>query len=391
MIEDQDLQLAYRWFIHYDGSKLNPEIGKKLREVKDVVGTGAFDLVKQIGNDLVSSNPHPDQAGEIKLIVALITLDGKIVDIEKFFVARDLIENSASYFYETYNARDEKYFHYLSIFAWLRGYINWHIGKNLEAIHIDPRYLHKRTEQYRGDAIAAWLFCVRVLNELSYSYLVQEPGWYQEVRWKVVESLYETRRRDQYQGISPLKLRSLPAEAVKPAHPRPERRAPPTKKRRPVIPPIPVYQHVPAGGWGVVEPDEIGYVETDELTIEGVPHQAFDLSGRGQVVLKESERYALVHITGTSMNKRDIQPEDYVLIRRQEDAEHNDLVLAARLDIDPEATLKRLHKQGNIIELHPDSYDSHPILSLQKRDQLSILGIAIAVLKPVSGEDQGEE
>jgi hypothetical protein len=392
IIEDEDLLFAYKWFIHYEGSKLDTDIGRRMLDVRDAVGAGAFDLVKQIGNDLVSLYANPEQAGEIKLMTALLTLDGKLADIEKFFVARDLLEEAANRSCEICNAPQEKQFHFLAVFSWLRGYVNWQIGNHLQDTLTDRHYPMKRTDQYRIDAIAAWLICVRVLNELSYSSMMQEPGWYQKIRWQVSESFYKTWRKNDYYAISHVKPWFPPVYPRETEQVAQRVKSSPRKQGWRIVPSIPVYLYVPAGGWEVVNLDEVGYAEIETLSIDGIPHQAFDLMGRGQVELKEREAYALVRIKGTSMNKLEIESDDYVLIHRQDDAQNNDIVLAERIKIDVEATLKRFYKQGNTIELRPESDDpSHEVLRVDKRDNLSILGIAIAVLKPIPPEGADSE
>lgn len=386
MLEDADLKLAYKWFTHFDGTQINdPEIGKRMLDVRVALGVGAYEQVKPISTEISKLINNPEQAGETIFFIALITLDTKDTDIQKFFVARELLERVADYYYETTISSDERHFHYLSVFAWLRGYISWQVGKYLQPKQTDPKYPFKRLNQYRMDAIEAWMFCVRVLNELCYSFTIQKPGWYQEIRWRVTDSFYETRRRDHYYAISKVYHWYPPVTPVaeKTQQPQPENRSTQKQKRPTLIRSLPVYQYVPAGGWGVVDPDQVGQVEIENFIINEIPFQAIDLIGKGRVTLQEGLDYAIVRIKGTSMNLLDINNDDYVLIRRQDSANHMDIVLAERIGIDSEATLKRFYRQGKNVELRPDSDDpQNKVLRIEKKDDLRILGVAIAVFKP---------
>ncbi len=395
MLEDADLKLVYKWFTHFDGTQINdPEIGKRMLDVRVAIGVGAYEQVKPLNAEITKLINNPEQARETTLFIALITLDTKDSDTQKFFVARDLVELVADYYYESTASSNDRYFHYLSVFAWLRGYISWKIGEYLQPKQTDPHYPFKRLNQYRMDAIEAWTFCVRVLNELCYSFLIKEPGWYQEIRWRVTDSMYETRRRDNYYAISKVYhwYPQVAPVAEKTQTPQPEKRSAKKPQRR-VIYNIPVYQYVPAGGWGVVGSDAVAYVdiELEDIIIENVHYQAIDLRGKGRVTLREGIDYAIIKVLGTSMNLLNILDGDYVLIERQQNAEHMDIVLAALQDIDTKATLKKLFKQKTKIELHPVSTDpENQILTLEKPEKLNILGIAIAVFKPSEGSDSNE-
>ncbi|MCB9134841.1 MAG: hypothetical protein H6636_05420 [Anaerolineales bacterium] len=385
MIENKDLQLYYNWFIHFDGSTLTPEIGEKLFNLKAKAGVGAFEQVKQIGGNLANMYQGADQAAEIMIFVALLMLDSRDTDIQRYFTARDLMENAANYYYEASAYSEERHYHYLAVFAWLRGYISWQIGQFLLPSQTDPKYLVKRLSQYRVDAINSWHYCVSVLSELCYSFLLKEPGWYQDIRWKVTDSIYETRRRDRYFAISKVE-HWYPKVDVKPqeAQPSETKARPEQKQKRRTIYNIPIYQYVSAGGWGVVEPDAVAYVdiELEDIIIENFHYQAIDLRGKGKVTLREGIDYAIIKVRGTSMNLLNILDGDYVLIERQQSAEHMDIVLATLQDIDTEATLKRYYRQGKKIELQPVSNDpKNQVLQISSLKTLNILGIAIAVFK----------
>lgn len=86
----------------------------------------------------------------------------------------------------------------------------------------------------------------------------------------------------------------------------------------------------------------------------------------------------ILHVKGDSMKNANINDGDFVVIRRQQSADHNDIVAA---EIEGSATLKRLNLKNKIPYLMPENPKYQPI-SLENRDA-SILGIAIGVIKQV--------
>ena len=87
-------------------------------------------------------------------------------------------------------------------------------------------------------------------------------------------------------------------------------------------------------------------------------------------------RYFLLRAQGTSMNRAGIQPGDLVLVRQQHTAEAGDKVVAL---INDDATIKRFHRDRDLVVLRPDSTDrSHqPIVAT---DDLAIQGVVVATL-----------
>jgi hypothetical protein len=361
----KDLHLAFHWFTHPNEqpqSFLTSEGIQLVDEIQVALSTHAIDNATRIARHLFFvSNLDRREVGEILLRTAIYAV---LLKEEAYLLfAKEQVQRAA----ETFVNRD---LHSRAFALWFVGYISWQIPMG------------------QREAIRQWDQCRYLLNLLSYSHVSPAPDWYQKVRFLIVEAFFNTRMREQYYPLKDVRhtrLRPSPQPSIP--------TAPPTKPKAPpsrlIIRTIPVYQYVPAGGWGVVDPDEVGHLEVEKLMMEGKPYQAIDLVGRGRVTLRENEPYAVVHIKGTSMNKLNIEDGDYVVIHRQEDASHMDVVLAERITLDSEATLKRYYKQGRILELHPESDDpSHPILPVEKRDDLRILGIAIAVLKPLPPEHE---
>ncbi|GAB4580958.1 MAG: hypothetical protein Fur0022_37030 [Anaerolineales bacterium] len=359
MIKDTDL--ALRWFSQPNNvpqSFLTPEGVLLVDEIKTALSSHAFDAATRLSLHLFYLSNMPRlEVGEILLRTAIHAVE--LQDEESLLFAKDQGLRAA----EAFINHDG---HCRALAMWFVGYIFWQIPV------------------YRREALHHWERSRRLLTWLSYAHYSPYPAWYQQVLFVVAESLLQTKMREAY----------FPLMKVKYLHLRPAPQPSPSKNVSPkpksssrlVFRTIPVYQYVPAGGWGVVDPDEVGQLNVEKMMIDDVPHRAIDLLGRGQITLQEREQYALVRIKGTSMNKLDIQEGDYVLIRRQEDANHTDIVLAERIGLDAEATLKRFHKQGNTLALRPESHDPHPVLLVDRREKLRILGIGIAVLKPIPSE-----
>lgn len=95
-----------------------------------------------------------------------------------------------------------------------------------------------------------------------------------------------------------------------------------------------------------------------------------------EVCLKDKENMFLLHVKGDSMKNANILDGDFILIKRQNNADHNDIVAA---DIDGSATLKRLKLYGKEPCLMPENEKYSPIKI--KGKNVSILGVAVGILK----------
>ncbi|MCW8129960.1 MAG: transcriptional repressor LexA [Planctomycetota bacterium] len=90
------------------------------------------------------------------------------------------------------------------------------------------------------------------------------------------------------------------------------------------------------------------------------------------------ELFAL-RVHGESMRDAHILPGDVVLVKRQPDAEHGQIVVAM---VDDEATVKTLRKRGARIELHP----ANPAFTVLRPDpeRLSILGRVVEIRRAIA-------
>jgi len=107
-----------------------------------------------------------------------------------------------------------------------------------------------------------------------------------------------------------------------------------------------------------------------EENIEGI----FPVSAK---LARGSYHYFLLRAVGDSMNKRDIQDGNLVLVRQQPSAENGDRVVAL---IDEEATIKEFHRTSNAIILKPKSTNKQhqPIILT---NDFQILGVVQTVIE----------
>ena len=108
-----------------------------------------------------------------------------------------------------------------------------------------------------------------------------------------------------------------------------------------------------------------------EENIEGFVTMSKDLLGSGE--------FFALWARGNSMINAGINDGDLVIVRRQEDAENGQIVVA--LCDNENATLKRLYKDEKLhkIRLHPENDEMDDMIF----DDIQIQGVAIKVLKNV--------
>ncbi|MFP4374357.1 MAG: transcriptional repressor LexA [Spirochaetaceae bacterium] len=82
-----------------------------------------------------------------------------------------------------------------------------------------------------------------------------------------------------------------------------------------------------------------------------------------------------LRVRGESMRDAAILDGDIVIVRRTATADHGDIVVAL---VEDEATVKRLYRRGDRIELHPENPAFDPIIP-ENTAQFSLLGRVIEV------------
>ncbi|HAN31199.1 MAG TPA: repressor LexA, partial [Myxococcales bacterium] len=89
-------------------------------------------------------------------------------------------------------------------------------------------------------------------------------------------------------------------------------------------------------------------------------------------VQTDAEDLFALRVRGLSMSDAAIVPGDLLVVRRQPDADDGDIVVAI---VDDEATVKRLRKRNNQVELHPENSD----FDVMVPEHMQLLGKVIEV------------
>lgn len=150
-----------------------------------------------------------------------------------------------------------------------------------------------------------------------------------------------------------------------------------------------ISEEIPAGGFGPTgfDPYPNGEVLVDRVWINDRPYRIFSLRG-GKIInvpmTGKHHNFMTLKVIGDSMNLEGIQDGDYILLRIQSDAYHNDIVAAEIVSEDNQAILKRFLRRDGKIVLQPRS--TNPVHQEREFDRLnegfSIRGVALAVFKP---------
>jgi repressor LexA len=85
----------------------------------------------------------------------------------------------------------------------------------------------------------------------------------------------------------------------------------------------------------------------------------------------------VLRVAGDSMIEDGILDGDYVVVRKQASADHGQTVVAL---LDNEATVKRLHRRGRGIELHPANPAMAPIV-IDDAEHFRIEGVVVGVIR----------
>ena len=102
------------------------------------------------------------------------------------------------------------------------------------------------------------------------------------------------------------------------------------------------------------------------------PDEFFDLPA--SLVPKNGEVFTL-HVSGESMINKGIYDNDYVIVKRQNDAKNGDIVVA--MTNENEVTLKTFYKEKDHIRLQPENDTMEPLIF----PNITILGKAIGLYR----------
>lgn len=104
------------------------------------------------------------------------------------------------------------------------------------------------------------------------------------------------------------------------------------------------------------------------------PNEFFDLPSA--LMPNKGEVFTL-HVSGESMINKGIYDNDYVIVKRQQEAKNGDIVVA--MTDENEVTLKTFYKEDNHIRLQPENDTMEPLIF----DNITILGIAIGLYRKI--------
>ena len=131
---------------------------------------------------------------------------------------------------------------------------------------------------------------------------------------------------------------------------------------------VPIVGHVRAGSPVLAQEQVEGHLVVDGGWIGAAPSSEASIT-----------HFAL-KVKGESMLNAGILDGDYVIVRQQQAAEPNDIVVALLGD---EATVKRFVKTGDEIRLQPEHPTMEPIV-ITPEIPLAILGKVVAVFRKIS-------
>ncbi|MFO0936974.1 MAG: transcriptional repressor LexA [Gemmataceae bacterium] len=130
---------------------------------------------------------------------------------------------------------------------------------------------------------------------------------------------------------------------------------------------------VSAGGFSL---PMLGHVAAGKAIESNEPQERLDM----KELFGQDNLFAL-KVRGTSMIENQIADGDYVVIRKQEEADNGDKVVAM---IDKAMTLKKFYKRKDHIKLEPANGTMEPIIVDPTRQDVSVLGKLVGVIRRCS-------
>jgi repressor LexA len=88
--------------------------------------------------------------------------------------------------------------------------------------------------------------------------------------------------------------------------------------------------------------------------------------------------YYLLRVRGMSMRDAGILEGDLLAVHRTQEAQSGQVVVARIAD---EVTVKRLKRRGHAVQLLPENPDFEPVELDLRRDEMTIEGIAVGVIR----------
>ena len=94
--------------------------------------------------------------------------------------------------------------------------------------------------------------------------------------------------------------------------------------------------------------------------------------------LASTDNVFLLRVQGNSMIDAHIQDGDFALVKPQSNAENGEIVVAL---VEDEATIKRIFKKRDLIQLEPANPDMEPIVIKKGEQKVTIVGKVIGIFR----------
>ena len=93
----------------------------------------------------------------------------------------------------------------------------------------------------------------------------------------------------------------------------------------------------------------------------------------------KGEELFMLRVQGTSMIDAGIMNGDKIIVRKQENAENGEIVVALVSDYEDSATVKRFYRRDGMIVLHPENEDLSDMI--YEPNQVKILGKVVGLVR----------
>lgn len=131
-------------------------------------------------------------------------------------------------------------------------------------------------------------------------------------------------------------------------------------------------------GIKIKKPERAGKIPLLGVVSAGLPIEVFEDKEYLEIpdFLKSSEDCFVLKVKGNSMIDEGIQDGDFIILKKKENPENGDLVVAL---LDGEAILKKYYREGNRIKFMPANPSYKPIYA--KEEDIKIQGVVIGLLR----------
>jgi SOS-response transcriptional repressor LexA len=149
---------------------------------------------------------------------------------------------------------------------------------------------------------------------------------------------------------------------------------------------LPIVGKIAAGEPITTSPDD-RYVMSNKFCTDDQEYSLQILKGRSELKLRPGYRYFALEVEGKSMIGAGIEDGDLVILKEQNVPDHNgDIVAAAVIDIEDEATLKKFYyvEEENCVVLRFENPETDKEFKFPRNDlgkRVEIRGVALAFLK----------